>query len=62
MPCRWTPPPGTRSSTESEWVTLHLEGFGHEVGVADPSYAAMYRHRTRRVKTDLRDVAALTEA
>ena len=50
------------SSTESEWVAQHLETFGHEVIVADPNYAPMYGHRTRRVKTDLRDVAALTEA
>ena len=50
------------SSTESEWVAQHLEAFGHEVVVADPNYAPMYGHRTRRVKTDLRDVAALTDA
>ena len=41
------------SSTESEWVAQHLETFGHEVIVADPNYAPMYGHRTRRVKTDL---------
>jgi len=50
------------SSTESEWVAQHLETFGHEVIVADPNYAPMYGHRTRRVKTDLRDVAALADA
>jgi transposase len=32
------------------------------VVVADPNYAAMYGARTRRVKTDRRDVAALAEA
>lgn len=29
--------------------------------VADPNYAAMYGTRTRRIKTDRRDVAALAE-
>lgn len=50
------------SGTESEWVAQHLEGLGHEVVVADPNYAAMYGERTRRIKTDRRDVAALGEA
>jgi transposase len=50
------------SSTESEWVAQHLEGMGHGVIVADPNYAAMYGSRSRRVKTDKRDVAALAEA
>jgi transposase len=50
------------SSTESEWVARCLEGLGHEVIVADPTYAAMYGARTRRVKTDRRDVAALADA
>jgi transposase len=50
------------SSTESEWVAQHLEAMGHEVIVADPNYAAMYGSRSRAVKTDRRDVAALTEA
>jgi transposase len=50
------------SSTESEWVACHLEQLGHDVVVADPSYAAMYGSRTRRVKTDRRDVAALADA
>src|SRR5580765_492391 len=50
------------SSTESEWVAQRLEGAGHEVVVADPNYVAMYATRTRRIKTDRRDVAALAEA
>ena len=50
------------ASTESEWVARHLEALGHEVVVADPNYAAMYGTRTRRIKTDHRDVAALTDA
>jgi transposase len=50
------------ASTESEWVAQHLESLGHEVIVADPNYAPMYGHRTRRIKTDRRDVAALAEA
>lgn len=50
------------ASTESEWVALHLEGLGHEVIVADPNFGLMYGHRSRRVKTDRRDVAALAEA
>ena len=50
------------SSTESEWVAQHLEGMGHEVIVADPNYAPMYGSRSRKVKTDKRDVAALAIA
>jgi transposase len=50
------------TGTESEWVAQHLESLGHEVVVADPNYAAMYGERTRRIKTDKRDVAALAEA
>lgn len=50
------------SSTESEWVATCLEELGHEAIVADPNYAAMYGTRTRRIKTDRRDVAALAEA
>ena len=50
------------ASTESEWVAQHLERLGHEVIVADPNYGAMYTRRSRRVKTDRRDVAALTDA
>ena len=49
------------SSTESEWVATCLEELGHEAVVADPNYAAMYGTRTRRIKTDRRDVAALAE-
>ena len=30
------------ASTESEWVARCLEELGHEVGVADPNFAAMY--------------------
>jgi transposase len=43
-------------------VAQHLEGLGHEVVVADPNYAPMYGQRTRRIKTDRRDVAALAES
>jgi transposase len=50
------------SGTGSEWVAQHLEGLGHVVVVADPNYAPMYGQRTRRIKTDRRDVAALAEA
>lgn len=50
------------ASTESEWVAQHLESLGHTVVVADPNYAPMYGPRTRRIKTDRRDVAALAEA
>jgi transposase len=50
------------SSTESEWVAQALEQLGHEVIVADPTYVAMYGTRSRRVKTDRRDVAALADA
>jgi transposase len=50
------------SSTESEWVAQALEGLGHEVIVADPNYLPMYGSRSRKVKTDRRDVAALAEA
>jgi transposase len=48
------------ASTESEWVAQHLEEMGHDVIVADPNYEPMYGHRSRRIKTDRRDVAALT--
>jgi transposase len=58
--------PGMRilieSSTDSEWVAQHLATRGHEVIVADPNYAAMYGSRSRKVKTDRRDAAALAEA
>ena len=50
------------ASTESEWVAQHLETLGHTVIVADPTFAPMYSERSRRIKTDRRDVAALTEA
>ena len=50
------------SSTESEWVAQHLEALGHEVIVADPNYAPMYGSRSRKIKTDKRDVAALAIA
>src|SRR5688500_5318902 len=50
------------SGTESEWVAQHLESLGHEVVVADPNYVLMYGCRSRHVKTDRRDVAALAEA
>jgi transposase len=50
------------SSTESEWVAQHLETLGHEAVVVDPTYAAMYGSRSRKVKTDKRDVAALAVA
>ena len=50
------------ASTESEWVAAHLETLGHVPIVADPNYAPMYGTRSRRIKTDLRDVTALTEA
>jgi transposase len=50
------------ASTESEWVAQCLEGFGHEVIVADPNYAPMYATRSRRVKTDKRDARTLAEA
>ena len=50
------------AATESEWVAQHLETLGHEVIVADPNFTPMYSHRSRRIKTDRRDVAALAEA
>jgi transposase len=50
------------AATESEWVAQHLETLGHEVVVADPNFTAMYGHRSRRIKTDRRDVAALADA
>ena len=50
------------SGTESEWVAQTIEACGHEVIVASPTYALMYGHRDRQIKTDRRDVVALTEA
>ena len=39
-----------------------IEGCGHEVLVASPTYALMYGHRDPQIKTDRRDVRALAEA
>lgn len=50
------------ATTESEWVAQHLESLGHEVIVADPNFAPMYAHRSRRSKTDRRDARALMRA
>src|SRR5881397_3914045 len=50
------------ASTESEWVARHLESLGHEVIVADPTYAPMYATRSRRVKTDKRNARTLRDA
>ena len=50
------------SGTESEWVAQAVEACGHEVIVASPSYALMYGHRDKHIKTDRRDVVALAEA
>lgn len=50
------------ATTESEWVARHLESLGHEVIVADPNFAPMYAHRSRRSKTDKRDARALMQA
>ncbi len=50
------------ASTESEWVSRHLEALGHEVIVADPNFAPMYATRSRRTKTDRRDARTLMEA
>jgi len=50
------------SATESEWVARTIEACGHEVVVAAPSYGLMYGHRDPRIKTDRRDVLALSEA
>jgi transposase len=49
------------ASTESEWVARCLERLGHEVIVADPTFAPMYATRTRTIKTDRRDARALAE-
>jgi len=61
----WGRPPARiliEASTEREWVAQHLETLGHDVVVADPNDGLMYGHRSRRVKTDRRDVTALAEA
>jgi transposase len=50
------------ATTESEWVARHLESLGHEVIVADPNFAPMYAHRSRKAKTDQRDARTLREA
>ncbi len=50
------------ASTESEWIACCLEELGHDVIVADPNFAPMYSHRSRRIKTDRRDAHALAEA
>ena len=50
------------ASTDSEWVARCLEALGHEVVVADPTFAPMYATRTRKLKTDRRDARALAEA
>lgn len=50
------------AGTESEWVATCLEGWGHQVVVADPGYAPMYPRRGPRQKTDLRDARALATA
>jgi transposase len=50
------------ASTESEWIACCLEELGHDVIVADPNFAPMYAHRSRRIKTDRRDAHALADA
>jgi transposase len=50
------------AGTESEWVARCIEAHGHEVVVADPTFAPMYATRVRRVKTDRRDARALADA
>lgn len=50
------------ASTEAEWVAQCLEALGHTVVIGDPNYTLMYGQRTRRIKTDKRDAAALAEA
>lgn len=50
------------SCTHSEWVAQQLEGYGHEVIVADPNYTPMYEQRVRKIKTDRRDAVALARA
>jgi len=50
------------TGTESEWVAQALEAVGHELVVADPNFAPMYGEIRRKVKTDRRDVVALSEA
>jgi transposase len=50
------------SSTSSEWVARTLEQLGFTVIVGDPSFAATYATRTRKVKSDKRDARALSDA
>lgn len=50
------------SSTDSEWVAQVIEACGHEALVVAPGYALMYGHRDKQIKTDRRDVVALTVA
>jgi transposase len=50
------------ASTEAEWVAQCLEGLGHVAVIGDPNYTLMYGQRSRRIKTDKRDAAALAEA
>jgi transposase len=50
------------SGTDSEWVAHAIEASGHEVIIGSPSYALMYGHRDKHIKTDRRDVVALAEA
>jgi transposase len=50
------------AGTESAWVADTLEAAGHTVIVADPNFLPMYGARSRHVKTNRRDVAALAEA
>jgi transposase len=50
------------AATDSEWIACCLEELGHDVIVADPNYAPMYAHRSRRIKTDRRDAHAWAEA
>jgi transposase len=58
QPCRIL----LEAGTESAWVAQGLEAAGHEVVIADPNFAPMYGDLRRKVKTDMRDVAALAEA
>ena len=50
------------ASTESEWVAQHLERSAMRSSSRIRITQPMYGQRSRRVKTDRRDVAALTEA
>ena len=50
------------SSTESEWVAQHLEALGHELDRRRIRIMPPCTDRSRKIKTDRRDVAALAEA